>query len=330
MPHDEPAAEEPSAKLLALAEEARPVFAAAGDEVGLTDAWVVTAWAELIRCRWAAMLEAVEHATEHARRTGYVRWERELPIWKGTALFYGPTPVEDVLRWYEQEQPEHAMALNGRAVLEAMRRRFPEARRLLREAEAAAAEREETVWRVGGGMAAWEVETLAGDAAAAEAAARRTCELLEELGESGFRSLAAGQLASSLYALGRFDEAETWTQSAEELASGDDVTSGMLWRQVRAKLLARARRLDEAERLAREAVGLGEKTDMLNWHAHALTDLAEVLVRDRRDEEGRAALEQAAALYARKGNLVSAANARGALAALQDTRPLEMADQNFT
>jgi tetratricopeptide (TPR) repeat protein len=251
-----------------------------------------------------------------------VRWERELPVWKATALFYGPTPVDEVLRWFEAEQSQHSMALNERAVLEAMRQRFGEARELLAAADAAAAEFGETVWRVGGGMAAWEVETLAGDASAAESAARHTCQLLEELGDTAFRSLAAGQLAASLYALGRLDEAGSWTQSAQELASRDDVVSHMLWRQVRAKLLARAGRFADAERHAREAVALGEETDMLNWHAHALTDLAEVYVLAGRPEEGRAQLEQALALYERKGNLISAARARAALDELRGEPPL--------
>jgi class 3 adenylate cyclase/tetratricopeptide (TPR) repeat protein len=326
MPHDE-AGGEPSAELLALAEEARPVFAAAGDEVGLTDAWVATAWAAgMIRCRWGAMLEAVEHALDHARRAGYVRWERELPVWKGTALFYGPTPVDDVLSWYEREQPQHSMALNERAVLEAMRGRFDEARALLGAADAAAAEREETLWRVGGGMAAWEVETLAGDAAAAETAARRTYELLEPLGEVGFQALAAGQLASSLYALESFDEAEHFTAAAEGLAASDDVTSNLLWRQVRAKLEARAGRHADAEQIAHEAVVLGERTDMLNWHANALVDLADVYVLAGRPEQGVAPLEQALALYERKGNLVSAAKTRAALTELRQT-PLHVIER---
>ena len=314
MPRDGDAAGEPSAELLALAERARPVFARAQDEVGLTDAWVTTAWAELIRCRCGAMLEAVEHALEHAQLASYMRWERELPVWKGTALFYGPTPVEEVLRWYEQEQPQHAMALSERAVLEAMRERFSEGRTLLAAADAQAVERGETLWRAGGGMATWEVEMLAGDASAAERAARRTCELLEELGDVAFRASAAGQLAASLYALGQFAEAEQWARAAEELASPDDAMSNMLWRQVRAKLLARAGRHADAERLAEEAVARGGKTDMLNWHASALRDLAEVYLLAARTDEARAPLEKALALYERKGNLVLAAATRSAIA----------------
>ncbi len=268
------------------------------------------------------MLEAVEHALEHARRSGYVRWERELPAWKGTALFYGPTPVDDVLRWYEQEPSQHPMALNQRAVLEAMRGRFDEARTWLAAADAQAADLGQTVWRAAGGMSAWEVETLAGDASAAERSARAACELFEQLGDTAYRSLAAGQLAASLYALDRRDEADRWTLIAEELATGDDVVSNMLWRQVRAKLLARRGEHAGAERLAHEAVGLAEGTDMLTWHAHALTDLADVYSCAGRLEDRRAHLERALGLYEQKGNLASAATARSALGELQTAQPL--------
>jgi class 3 adenylate cyclase len=323
LPRDDAADGEPSAELLALAEQAKPVFARAGDEVGCTDAWAAIAWAELLRGRWTAMLEAIEHAQTHARRGGYTRWERELPAWKATALFYGPTPVDEVLRWYEQERlPEHSMATNHQAVLEAMRGGFDDARALLARAAAAEAESGETVWLVGGGMAKWEVESLAGDVSAAEQAARRTCNLLAALGETGFRSLAAGQLAESLYALDRLDEAERWTRVAEELSSSDDVLSNMSWRQVRAKLIARRGEDSEAERLALEAVGLAEQTDMINGHANALADLAEVHLLGGRGGDAAARLAEALALYERKGNLVLAAKARSTLAEVPETAPL--------
>jgi len=289
------------------------VFAATGDDVALTEAWVGTAWAEVIRCQYASMLEAVEHALEHARRAGYARWERELPVWKGTALFYGPTPVEDVLRWHEQEQPRHAIALRQHGVLEAMRGRFDEARTLLRAGDAAAEELGQTIWVAVGGMTAWEVETLAGDLVAAERAARLCCEQLEELGDTGYRSTATARLAEALYALGRLDDAAAETELAQELTAADDVLSQALWRQMRAKLHARAGRHADAERFAREAVSLHSTSDMVNYHAHALTDLAEVLRHAGSDDAAAEELERALALFEGKGNLVLAARARAAL-----------------
>jgi tetratricopeptide (TPR) repeat protein len=306
----------PSAELLAVAEQAIPVFARAGDELALTEAWFAIAWAQLIRCRFAAMLEAVEHALEHARRAGSARWEGELPAWQGSALFYGPTPVEQVLRWYEDEAAQHPVALTQQAMLEAMRGNFDEARALARSADAIAEELGQKLWLAVGGMAVWEIEMLAGDPSAAEAAVRRSCEQLEELGDTGYRATASGELATSLLALGRLDEAKHWTETAEALSSGDDVISQILWRQVRAQVLAPTGEQEDAERLAREAVALGEATDLLNWHGSALTSLAEVYASTGRADEAREQLEQALALYEQKGNIVAAARARGRLEAL--------------
>lgn len=305
--------EGPSAELIAVAEQALPVFAGVGDELALTEAWFAIAWAQLIRCRCAAMLEAVEHALEHARRAGSARWEGELPAWQGSALFYGPTPVEDVLRWYEEQAAQHPVALTQQAMLEAMRGNFDKARALASSADAVAEELGQRLWLAVGGMAVWEIEMLAGDPSAAEDAVRRSCEQLEELGDTGNRATASGELAASLHALGRPDEAQRWTETAEALSAGDDVISQILWRQVRAQLLGTCGEHDEAERLAREAVSLGEATDMLNWHGSAVAALAEVYALAGRADEAREQIEQALALYERKGNLVLARRARGRL-----------------
>jgi class 3 adenylate cyclase/tetratricopeptide (TPR) repeat protein len=299
----------PSGDLLEVAEEARSVFARSGDELGLAEAWFATAWAELIRCRWAAMLEASRHALEHARRGGSARWEGELPVWQGTAMFYGPTPADEALRWFEEQQSQHPVSLTQHAILEAMRGNFDRARALAGSADEAAAEFGQKLWLAAGGMALWEIEMLAGDLSAAERTVRRSCALLEELGDVGHRSTSAGQLAASLYALARLDEAHEWTETAEGLAPKGDVLSQMLWRQVRARVLARRGRHAKAEELAREAVFLAEETDMLNHHANALADLAEIYVAAGRGGEGRPHLEQALTLYEQKGNLVAVGRA---------------------
>ena len=309
-----------SGGLLALATEARPVFEAAGDDIALTEAWVGTAWGELVRCQYAAMREAVQRAIDHAGRAGYTRWERELPVWWGTALFYGPTPVEEVLRWHETESPRHAIALRQQGVLEAMRGRFEEARALLGAGDAAAEELGQTIWLAVGGMSYFEVEKLAGNLEAAEAAARESCKQLKALGDTGYRATAVALAAESLYALGRLDEAARETELAEELAAPDDRLSHGLWRQVRAKLAARAGRHADAEALAREAVGLFATTDMVNDQAHAAASLAEVLTQTGSNGEAATEFERAVELYESKGNVVAAERARAALVEIHATR----------
>jgi hypothetical protein len=98
------------------------------------------------------------------------------------------------------------------------------------------------------------------------------------------------------------------------LGAGDDAITQMLWRQVRAKLLARRDELEEAERLAREAVAIGDDTDMISSQGDSRIDLAEVLERAGKDPRGP--LEEALDRYERKGNLVMADRTRERLASL--------------
>jgi Flp pilus assembly protein TadD len=63
-------------------------------------------------------------------------------------------------------------------------------------------------------------------------------------------------------------------------------------------------------------VELLRPTDTPAVQADALADLAEVLARRGRNDDARAALEEAVTLYERKGNVVSMARARSLLDAL--------------
>jgi hypothetical protein len=82
-------------------------------------------------------------------------------------------------------------------------------------------------------------------------------------------------------------------------------------RLVHARVLACRDELDEAERLARAAVARAEETDALDLRGDALLSLAQVLALAGKD--ARPELEQALALYERKGNLVMAERARSRL-----------------
>jgi hypothetical protein len=79
----------------------------------------------------------------------------------------------------------------------------------------------------------------------------------------------------------------------------------VLWRSARAKICAHGGDLAEAEALGRDAVALAEKTDLLNTHGDTLADYAEVLALVGRRDAAVAALEQAAGLFEKKGNITS-------------------------
>jgi len=159
---------------------------------------------------------------------------------------------------------------------------------------------------------------LAGDHAVAVELGEEGCRLFDELGEQSFLSTAAGKLGQALYALDRLEEADAWAGRAAKLGASDDALTQMLWRQVRAKVLAHRGGGAEAEQLAREAVAIGEGTDMLDAQGEAHADLAEVLLLTGKPYEAATALEQAHERYERKGNVVSAQRAQARLAELRE------------
>ena len=117
------------------------------------------------------------------------------------------------------------------------------------------------------------VELLADDpGAAAELGTRRAgCS-------TSRRDIAVnrvGKACAGVPALDRLDEADDWAGRAAEIGASDDAMTQMLIRQVRAKVLARRGETAEAEPLAREAVEIGEGTDMINMQGDAYMDLGE-------------------------------------------------------
>jgi hypothetical protein len=94
------------------------------------------------------------------------------------------------------------------------------------------------------------------------------------------------------------------------------VLSQILWRGVRAQVLARRQLVEEAEKLAREAVTRAESTDFLNHRADALLDLSRVLEASLRQGEAAVAVSEALRLYEAKGNIVAVATTRLRLAEL--------------
>lgn len=140
---------------------------------------------------------------------------------------------------------------------------------------------------------------------------RASCQALEAVGDRTQYSSVAALLARTLCARGRYVEAEHYTRVSEDAAGPNDVASQIMWRSTRGKVLAHRGELEAADLLASEAVRFATESDFLNSHADALMDLAEVQQLAGRLEESRASVNQALLLYERKGNVASAARARG-------------------
>jgi tetratricopeptide (TPR) repeat protein len=148
------------------------------------------------------------------------------------------------------------------------------------------------------------------------------CDAAEEQGNRNVLSTFAPTLGRSLCMLGRYDEAEPLAHLGRELGDEQDAVTQMLWRQVVALVYSHRGQHQDAERLAREAVAIGERTDALTWQGDALCDLAEVLARAGRSQEATAMLEQALERYERKRNAAMVTQVRQRLMAGEDAVPL--------
>jgi class 3 adenylate cyclase/tetratricopeptide (TPR) repeat protein len=307
-------------QLTKLANHAIPIFAAARHDLALYVAYRTLGLMANARSQMDAMVEAYDLAYTHAQQAGlphqFVAWGRF------HGRFFGTTPVSELLAWQDEEQPEEIrtpFSRGLRAVAVAMVGRFDEARARIAQTRAEISDRGWGFELAQNGWCSANVELLAGNPAAAAELLEDACRLLDEGGEHGGVSNPAGELAQAYYTLERFEDAHTWAARSAERGARDDAITQMLWRQISAKLLARRGEHDEAERFARDAVALGEETDVLNAQGAAYADLGEVLSLAERPQEAAEALEHALARYERKENVVIAGRMRVRLAALRET-----------
>jgi class 3 adenylate cyclase len=319
-----PYADDPDVdELERLARAALPLLEDAEDHAGLARVWIALGMGVAnFRARYEERAQAAEQALRHLRLAG-----RRHPVLAGLpgGLLSGPRPADEALRTLDSVLPENPGpgALLVRARLLAMLARFDEAWALARPAVERARE-------LGGLLPGnlsqgdgdlGEIAALAGDHATAAGHLRRECDRHQRGGDRAYLSSLAPQLGRSLCALGRHDEAEPLAQLGRELGDEQDLATQMLWRQVQARVHAQRGEHAEAERLAREAVEIAERTDALNLQGGALCDLAEVLAAAGRTEEAAAALEQALGRYDGKKNLAMLAQVRRQLEALRGAAP---------
>jgi class 3 adenylate cyclase/tetratricopeptide (TPR) repeat protein len=295
---------------------ALPELEAAGDQMALYIAYSALSDVAYMRGQMDTALEASERALGHVRQTSDIPTEGIGTL--AAYRYFGSTPASDLLEWLDEHGPRGArdqFVRAYRAMAVAMLGRLEEARAIIAEARADQSER-------GGGtllanllsFESVDLELWAGDPTAAAEFGAEGFRLHEEMENHDFLSAAAANVARALYALDRLDEADTWAGRSAELGTSDDTVKEMIWKQVRAKVLARRGQHAEAERLAREAVAIGEGTDSLIGQGDAKADLAEVLLLAGKRDEAVAALRHALDRYERKGHLVLAQRMRERLA----------------
>jgi class 3 adenylate cyclase/tetratricopeptide (TPR) repeat protein len=256
---------------------------------------------------------------ESARRAGI----RREAVWAvrglAAALTYGPAPVTEAIVQAEQglaEYPDEGAGEDHLALIYAFAGRYEEAEQAIERSRRRFLELGQSIDHAWTSQDLAAIALLSGRPERAEPALRAAAEVLEKAGEAGGLSAVASFLAEVLYHLGRFDEADEWTTRAEQATVPEDVLGQAWWRAVRARILARRGQAEDALRVSAEATDLLRRTDDLPFIGDALAARAEVLLLLGRPKEARPVLQEALAVYERKGIVASAERARKALAEL--------------
>jgi tetratricopeptide (TPR) repeat protein len=314
-----------------VADQAIALFTRVGDEVGLSRAWEHIGEVHWMLGRCAEMEDVLERALDHAERADDPLGRSRILSMLAAATVFGPRPVEDgirrcsaILDRVQDDLRLIAITETMLAVQEAMagdftraRDRWTGSRQRLEDVGLGVTAAMVTMYR---GL----IELMAGSPEKAEPDLAAAYTVLEDTGERSRLATIAALLARVLYEQGRYDEAERYSVISEEASSEDDVASQVLWRGTRGKALARAGDAKAGEELVSSAVTLAGESDLLLFHADALSDRAEVMSLTNRPEEAARDLEQAIALYERKGARASVEAARHLLTSLS---PVQSADR---
>jgi tetratricopeptide (TPR) repeat protein len=306
------------------ANEAFAIFDELDDDAGRTRAIFnldIAAWASGSAVEFG---RSAERAIHYARRAGIRPDELECSAGFSWAMCWGPTPASDARRRIGEvvlaagaDRSLEALAAIFLALLDGMQNRVDVATDRMQEARQTLAEVGLHYWVRISSLLAAQLAVLAADFALAERVLR---EVLDEPDVSANRWLSTftqAELAHALHAQNRDDEAAVLTEVSEGMPPVVDIYIRTRCAGARALALGWMDRLADGEALARHAVELGRRTDCLLLLGDTLVDLAEILGRAGRPEEAVTPLREAIGLYERKGNVVSAARARSALAAVR-------------
>ena len=173
---------------------------------------------------------------------------------------------EELLRDVNGDRRLEADASAHLGVFEAMRGNFHEARRLV--------DRHMEILRdlglkyeefLANSIMRWDIEMLAGEAAAAERAVRAPYDATFVSGESRGRMAFAVRIALAICAQGRYAEALRYAEADTE-RGGPFVREQILWLRASARASAGLGELERGLNVSREAAMLAENTDAINLH----------------------------------------------------------------
>ncbi len=284
-------------------EELIPTLEADGDHLALMHAYMLASEKHWLRFSLRESADDLERALDHARAAGRKGNESALQTQIMWAHCWGPTTVGEARDWVETTaaapgvtRSVESASMVARAALLAMEARFDEARVMFHEGMAIKEE-------LGLSTAPWSqvagvIEMMAGDLDEARRLLEGGLERLRAAGAIDYGGTNVCFLAELACRSGRFEEALSRTNEAEEMGSELVEYAGS-----RARALARLGRLAEAQELVprfRDAIAASDAPLIQGEGAIAIAEVA-YLAGDR--EVAAEAIAEAERIYAAKGNV---------------------------
>ena len=288
-----------------VADDCDAIFEALDDDRGLAMAWRLRGEASWKDGKVAGDEAALARALEHARRAGSHWEETEIVLGMSIDLYWGPTPVPDAIRWCNDVRArapdDRALEMGIAHALAHMHARlgdFELARSLAARCLEIANESGQRSEAATLTEVAADVETLAGDPAAAARILAEGCDWWLAMGKTQFvlealrarAEIASGQSVDLERLAGMAERTSPHVRGLLEAAmAGGSLTAG---------------RLAEAERHARSAVDYFATTDFITFHAESALILGDVLRAAGRRAEADTAYRAALDLFTQKGSVV--------------------------
>jgi tetratricopeptide (TPR) repeat protein len=291
------------------------VFERHGDDRGLSLLHNTRAQVSWFRGRCEEARIAWDAAADHARRCGEAWLVPEILVWTASALQLGPEPVGPAIARCAalvEETREHLMSQafirRPLALLHALDGDFPAARAELVASSDLYVELGDTIHSAARSHEA-EVAFLEGDLEGSERVLRDSIERLAAMGDRSFHAVVTLQLARTVEAQGRHDEALALADEGSRLAAGEDAVAQVLWRTVRARILTVRGEAQAAVGLAVEACAIAAPTDWLTGRGEAAFARGVAHRAAGAADEAEQAFAEALAAYDRKGARTMAGSA---------------------
>jgi predicted ATPase/transcriptional regulator with XRE-family HTH domain len=291
---------------------------------GAAEAWISAGKMRFYLGDSPADADAFERAAAFARRSGNRFAEMLASQWLALTFLMLRAPAEVAIRRIEQlldaasgEPWAEAAILMPLSVQYAYTGRFADARQAFARSQSTFTELGAKLeWAMGATHAGGDIEAIAGNLAAAEDQLKAGNDMLEAMGEHGFRATVVAKLADLAYAQERFGEAEQLTQQAKQAAAPDDIDAQARWRATKAKLLAHHGQFSTAKQLVDQAEALIAPTSWAVLQAEILVAKAHVAQLAGSYHEAASHLRAAQGIYQDRQALALAATAEAALTAL--------------